>query len=96
MLGGGGGRRRYGNVGRFINHACDGGNLTLQLVRVGGCPLPRVAFFAAESIAAGTELAFSYGEREPGEEKGQGHPARQRPCACQTSACSGLLPGEGV
>jgi histone-lysine N-methyltransferase SETMAR len=88
-------------VGRFINHACDGGNLSLQLVRVGGCPLPRVAFFAALPIAEGAELAFSYAGLDPGAE--QQHAAdeageaeagmdRRRPCACQTSACTGLLP----
>jgi SET domain-containing protein len=88
-------------VGRFINHACDGGNLSLQLVRIGGCPLPRVAFFAARPIAQGAELAFSYAGLDPGADKQhaagesrelQADMARRRRCACQTSACTGLLP----
>lgn len=90
-------------MGRFINHACDGGNLSLQLVRIGGCPLPRVAFFAARPIAEGAELAFSYAGLDPGAEtqtqhsageagEAQGDMDRRRPCACRTSACTGLLP----
>jgi histone-lysine N-methyltransferase SETMAR len=45
-----------GSVGRFLNHACDGGNLELRPVRSAGWPVLRVAFFARRRIAAGEEL----------------------------------------
>jgi len=53
----------YGNVARFINHSCDGGNLTKQVVAVDStldlrwC---RVALFAHHPIPAGTELTYDY------------------------------------
>jgi hypothetical protein len=37
---------RVGNVARFINHSCDGGNLHPVLVRGSGLLLPRLCFFA--------------------------------------------------
>lgn len=51
-----------GNVARFINHSCDGGNLSTVLLRSSGALLPRLCFFAARDIAAGEELSFSYGD----------------------------------
>lgn len=77
---------KIGNVARFINHSCDGGNLSAVLVRNSGSLLPRLCFFAAVDILKGVELTFSYGD------------ARIRPnglrCFCGTSACCGLLPSE--
>ena len=70
-----------GNVGRFLNHACDGGNLELRAVRSAGWPVPRVAFFARRRIAAGEELTYSYGAG-----------CSARACHCGTAACSGWLP----
>ena len=70
-----------GNVGRFLNHACDGGNLELRAVRSAGWPVPRVAFFARRRVAAGEELTYSYGAG-----------ASARACLCGTAACSGWLP----
>ncbi|KAK3162077.1 hypothetical protein QOZ80_1BG0085080 [Eleusine coracana subsp. coracana] len=77
---------KVGNVARFINHSCDGGNLQPVLVRSSGSLLPRLCFFAARDIVEGEELTFSYGD------------ARLRPkglpCFCGTLGCPGVLPSE--
>ncbi|RVW90237.1 Histone-lysine N-methyltransferase SUVR3 [Vitis vinifera] len=52
---------RIGNVARFINHSCDGGNLLTVLVRSSGALLPRLSFFASKNIQEDEELTFSYG-----------------------------------
>ena len=77
---------RRGNVGRFINHACDGGSLEVRLVRdAEGDDHPSVAFFAATDIAMGSELTYSYGSPT----------ARGlTPCLCGTAACLGTLPSD--
>ncbi|MQM05231.1 hypothetical protein Taro_038039 [Colocasia esculenta] len=75
-----------GNVARFINHSCDGGNLLSILVRNSGSPLPRLCFFAARHIQEGEELTFSYGETRV---KPKG-----RPCFCRSPCCQGTLPSE--
>ncbi|KAF5196429.1 Histone-lysine n-methyltransferase, partial [Thalictrum thalictroides] len=53
---------RIGNIARFINHSCDGGNLLTLLVRNAGALFPRLCFFASRDILEGEELAFSYGD----------------------------------
>ncbi|XP_020578130.1 histone-lysine N-methyltransferase SUVR3-like [Phalaenopsis equestris] len=75
-----------GNVARFINHSCDGGNLMVVLVRNSGCFLPRLCFFAAVDISEGEELIFSYGDA----------PRRPNglPCFCGKEECMGVLPSE--
>jgi [histone H3]-lysine36 N-dimethyltransferase SETMAR len=77
---------KVGNVSRFINHSCDGGNMRPVLVRSSGSLLPRLCFFAARDIVEGEELTFSYGD------------ARVRPkglpCVCGSLCCSGVLPSE--
>jgi [histone H3]-lysine36 N-dimethyltransferase SETMAR len=77
---------RVGNVARFINHSCDGGNLHPVLVRSSALLLPRLCFFAARDIMEGEKLTFNYGD------------ARVRPkgfpCFCGSSGCSGVLPLE--
>ncbi|KAJ4970348.1 hypothetical protein NE237_003447 [Protea cynaroides] len=77
---------RVGNVARFINHSCDGGNLSTVLVRNSGLLLPRLCFFASRDIQEGEELTFSYGD------------VRLRPnglqCFCSSSGCFGVLPSE--
>ncbi|KAK9123446.1 hypothetical protein Sjap_013048 [Stephania japonica] len=77
---------RIGNVARFINHSCDGGNLSTVLVRSSGMLIPRLCFFASKDILEGEELAFSYGD------------ARLRPnglqCFCGSLNCNGVLPSE--
>jgi len=77
---------QIGNVARFINHSCDGGNLLAILVRNSGSLLPRLCFFAAADILEGEELTFSYGDARLQPEG--------LPCFCGTDACCGLLPSE--
>jgi hypothetical protein len=78
---------RRGNVGRFINHACDGGSLEVRLVRdgAGGDDHPSVAFFAARNIAMDSELTYSYGSPTAN---------GVTPCFCGTAACLGTLPSD--
>ncbi|KAE8678216.1 Histone-lysine N-methyltransferase SUVR3 [Hibiscus syriacus] len=77
---------RVGNVARFINHSCDGGNLSTVLMRSSGALVPRLCFFASKDIKEDEELSFSYGE------------IRVRPtglkCICGSSGCFGTLPSE--
>lgn len=77
---------RVGNFARFINHSCDGGNLSTVLVRCSGALLPGLCFFASRDILEGEELTFSYGDirlREKGLQ-----------CFCGSSSCFGVLPSE--
>ncbi|KAK7315518.1 hypothetical protein VNO77_34068 [Canavalia gladiata] len=77
---------RIGNVARFVNHSCDGGNLSTKLVRSLGALFPRLCFFASKDIQEDEELTFSYGE------------IRKRPiglpCFCNSPSCFGTLPSE--
>ncbi|XP_020206310.1 histone-lysine N-methyltransferase SUVR3 [Cajanus cajan] len=77
---------RIGNVARFVNHSCDGGNLSTKLVRSSGALFPRLCFFASKDIQVDEELTFSYGE------------IRKRPnglpCFCSSPSCFGTLPSE--
>ncbi|XP_030453014.1 histone-lysine N-methyltransferase SUVR3 [Syzygium oleosum] len=77
---------KVGNVGRFINHSCDGGNLSTVLVRSTGALLPRLCFFASNDIREGEELSFSYGETRLRSNGLQ--------CYCGASNCFGVLPSE--
>ncbi|KAK5785854.1 histone-lysine N-methyltransferase SUVR3 [Gossypium arboreum] len=77
---------RAGNVARFINHSCDGGNLSTVLVRSSGALLPRLCFFASKDIKEGEELTFSYGEIRV-QPKGS-------KCFCGSFSCFGTLPSE--
>lgn len=79
---------RIGNVARFINHSCDGGNLSTVLIRSTGAFLPRLCFFSSRDIGQDEELSFSYGEmRVRPDSEGS-------PCFCGASSCSGTLPSE--
>ena len=77
-----------GNVGRWLNHSCDGGNLTTVLTRSAGESASRVVFHARRDIASGTELRWRYGKPRGEGEGGEGG----RRCACGTSACRGWMP----
>ncbi|KAK6942455.1 Pre-SET domain [Dillenia turbinata] len=79
---------RIGNVARFINHSCDGGNLLTKVVRIAGALLPRLCFFASKNIEKDEELSFSYGDTRL---KPNG-----LPCFCGSSCCSGTLPSENT
>ncbi|THU69994.1 hypothetical protein C4D60_Mb08t20290 [Musa balbisiana] len=77
---------KVGNIARFVNHSCDGGNLSTVLVRNSGSLLPRLCFFAAKDVVDGEELTFSYGVADLTK---QG-----LPCFCGSSCCVGRLPSE--
>ncbi|KMT11290.1 hypothetical protein BVRB_5g109740 [Beta vulgaris subsp. vulgaris] len=77
---------RIGNVARFINHSCDGGNLSTVLIRSSGALLPRVCFISSRDIEAGEELSFSYGDVRLRTDGLQ--------CFCGSSSCFGILPSE--
>ncbi|KAK4788501.1 hypothetical protein SAY86_019820 [Trapa natans] len=79
---------RIGNVARFINHSCDGGNLSTVLIRSIGALLPRLCLFSSKYIGQDEELSFSYGESRP-------RPVSDSSlCFCGSSFCSGSLPSE--
>ncbi|XP_031103547.1 histone-lysine N-methyltransferase SUVR3 isoform X1 [Ipomoea triloba] len=75
-----------GNIARFINHSCDGGNLCTVIVRSSGALLPRVCFFASRDVQEDEELSFSYGDVRLNPKGSQ--------CFCGTSSCLGFLPSE--
>ncbi|XP_022983826.1 histone-lysine N-methyltransferase SUVR3 isoform X2 [Cucurbita maxima] len=77
-----------GNVGRFVNHSCDGGNLVTRLVRSTGVMLPRLCFYASRSISKDEELTFSYGDIRVNPEGLK--------CFCGSSCCLGTLPSENT
>ncbi|KAE8099747.1 hypothetical protein FH972_017703 [Carpinus fangiana] len=77
---------RIGNVARFINHSCDGGNLSTKLVRSTAALLPRICFFSSRDIKENEELSFSYGETRLRSNGLQ--------CFCGSSCCFGTLPSE--
>lgn len=79
---------RIGNIARFINHSCDGGNLSTTLVRSSGSILPRLCFFASKDIKEGEELTFSYGEIRVR--------SKGLPCFCGSTCCFGILPSENT
>ncbi|BAU01684.1 hypothetical protein VIGAN_11096700 [Vigna angularis var. angularis] len=77
---------RLGNIARFVNHSCDGGNLSTKLVRSSGALLPRLCFFASKDIPVDEELTFSYGEIRKR--------SKGLPCFCNSPSCVGTLPSE--
>ncbi|XP_057950163.1 histone-lysine N-methyltransferase SUVR3 [Malania oleifera] len=79
---------RVGNVARFINHSCDGGNLSTRLVRSLGVLLPRICFFATREIQEHEELTFSYGLVHTR--------LKSFRCFCGSPSCFGFLPSENT
>lgn len=79
-----------GNVSRFINHSCDGGNLTVMAVRPAGALLPLICLFTRRHICAGEELTFSY-SGTGGERRNSG-----TRCLCGTPCCTGFLPAQHI
>ena len=78
-----------GNVGRFMNHACDGGNVAPLLVRRRGEGGVRVGMYARRNVGQGEELCFAYGSSMD-EEGGQS----RTKCCCGAKGCAGKLPSE--
>lgn len=76
-----------GNIGRYINHACDP-NLMVVPVRT-DTTVPKICLFACRDIAAGTELTFDYaGDCNVATGEGE----TRSVCHCGTSSCRGFLP----
>ncbi|CAN4080666.1 unnamed protein product [Withania somnifera] len=75
-----------GNIARFINHSCDGGNVCTLIVRSSGALLPRVCFFSSRVILENEELTFSYGDSTVNSTGSQ--------CFCGSACCRGILPAE--
>ena len=87
---------RVGNVARFFNHSCCGGNLELVVVRCSGSPLPHVGMFARRQIRTGEELTFLYGDPSDGAEAVTRNGGVRRACYCEAKGCLGFLPAESV
>ena len=94
---------RVGNVARFFNHSCGGGNLELVLVRCSGSPIPHVSMFARRPISAGEELTFQYGQpsgpSDAVQQIGEGmsiEKFERRACYCGAEECLGYLPVDSV
>ncbi|WIA21330.1 hypothetical protein OEZ85_000557 [Tetradesmus obliquus] len=86
---------RRGNVARFINHSCDGGNLEPVIVTSRGSLLPRVALFAARDITQGEELSFCYAVSNTATSSATSEvaaAASRRHCFCGAANCPGFLP----
>lgn len=79
---------KIGNIARFINHSCDGGNLLPTLIRSSGSILARLCFFASRDICEGEELTFCYGIVRKN--------SKMSPCFCNTPVCCGMLPSEAT
>lgn len=55
--------RFYGNISRFLNHMCEPNLLACRVFTTHqDLRFPHIAFFASESIRAGEELGFNYGD----------------------------------
>ncbi|GIL58309.1 hypothetical protein Vafri_13386 [Volvox africanus] len=82
--------RVMGNVGRFINHSCEG-NLTIQAV-FSGCYRNtfcyHVGLFAGIDIPAMTELTYNYGYHS---QAGRGEVGYGMECHCGATNCVGKL-----
>ena len=72
--------QEVGNLGGFMNHACDGvANCLYQAVVLDGNPTQRVGIFTSRPVEANTELTVSYGDSFCQPVKTDGTPSR---CLC--------------
>lgn len=76
---------QIGNIGRYLNHSCDP-NCVLVPVRINET-IPKVAIFANQNIAKGSELTFDYGS-----EKFDPNSENLKPCLCNSVNCKKWLP----
>ncbi|EFJ46290.1 histone H3 methyltransferase [Volvox carteri f. nagariensis] len=82
--------RSMGNVGRFINHSCDG-NLTIQAVFAGSHRntfLYHVGLYACTDIPPMTELTYNYGYHS---QASRAVPQYDMKCGCGAPNCVGQL-----
>ncbi|KAM6964781.1 histone-lysine N-methyltransferase EHMT1a [Aplochiton taeniatus] len=55
--------RRFGNIGRFINHLCEPNLLAVRVFTMHqDLRFPRIAFFSSKPIKAGDQIGFDYGD----------------------------------
>ncbi|CAL1615271.1 unnamed protein product [Knipowitschia caucasica] len=55
--------RRYGNIGRFVNHLCEPNLLAVKVFTMHQDQrFPRIAFFCSRGIRAGDQIGFDYGD----------------------------------
>jgi hypothetical protein len=66
-----------GNISRFFNHSCDGGNLRKVIMFAGHLQMDeqRICFFTNRNVRKGEELTFDYGT------------VQFQPCACGSAVC---------
>ncbi|XP_066101504.1 histone-lysine N-methyltransferase SETMAR [Saccopteryx bilineata] len=89
---------RVGNVGRFLNHACEP-NLLMVPVRVDSM-VPRLALFAARDVRPGEELSYDYSGRflnlvDGDDKERRDDGALRKPCHCGSRSCAAFLPYDG-
>ncbi|KAK3777391.1 hypothetical protein RRG08_032495 [Elysia crispata] len=75
---------RMGNIGRYVNHACQP-NCEMQKWNVNG--LYRMVLFALRDIQAGEELSYDYNFDPFNQET-------QQECRCGSSECRGVIGGK--
>ena len=87
-----------GNIARFFNHRCGGGNLDLLTSRSPGSLIPRVCLFANRDIHKGEEITFAYGLPNSGEgdEMERKKERKSQRCFCGSEKCLGFLPHQSV
>ena len=75
---------KRGNIARFINHDCGGGNLTAVLFHFNHSGINRIGFISKRDIQPTEEILLSYGapNKEP----------TSPSCFCDSSKCLGFLP----
>lgn len=73
-------------IGRLINHSCSP-NLEVVPVRVDN-PIPYLALFANQTIMAGSELFYDYGQSIPDNHLHLSN----TPCLCNSKKCRKYLP----
>lgn len=80
-----------GNVARFMNHRCDGGNAFARGILIEGnsALLYKVAFFALHDIEPLEELTYNYNWEA--DENPDGNDPGNRVCKCGSVNCLGVF-----
>ncbi|KAL7424655.1 hypothetical protein Q5752_000339 [Cryptotrichosporon argae] len=84
--------REKGNVGRFLNHACEP-SCVVWPVRWGSDAVPRAAIFTLCDVEEDDELTFDYGDAgQTGDVDLLSGVEGRTPCLCGSARCRGWLP----
>lgn len=75
-----------GNISRFINHDCSGGNLIMITCRYHGSLISKLGIIASRDIQPGEELTMKYGPPNAC--------PNAPPCHCRSKECLGYMPHE--